>query len=80
MQNVNPYLSPTEVLCRAGLKMYKRDHAQVRHRETCPVCGRKLVNLYRQPDEQYICGKCMNGGGGKQCARVLDLSPRKSSK
>lgn len=29
----------------------------VRHHETCPVCGRTLVNLYRYNDE-WKCRKC----------------------
>lgn len=29
----------------------------VRHQETCPVCGRSLVNLYRR-DKEWKCKKC----------------------
>lgn len=27
------------------------------HRETCPVCGRQLVNLYRK-DKEWKCRRC----------------------
>lgn len=33
----------------------------VLHQRTCPVCDRKLVNLYYSNQlEKYICKKCMD--------------------
>ena len=32
----------------------------VLHRETCPCCGKKLVNLYYSAtQEKYICKECL---------------------
>lgn len=31
----------------------------VRHRETCPMCGKKLVNLYRAADGRWMCHRCI---------------------
>ena len=33
----------------------------VLHQKTCPVCDRKLVNIYYSNQlEKYICKKCMD--------------------
>lgn len=47
------------------LDMYRVGHRKrkpkpkVLHRETCPECGRKLVNLYYSEQlNKYICKKC----------------------
>lgn len=31
----------------------------VRHRETCPMCGKTLVNLYRSNDGRWMCHRCI---------------------
>ena len=43
----------------------------VLHQKTCPICDRKLVNIYYSSQlERYICKKCMDrllgekGGAG----------------
>lgn len=34
---------------------------KVLHRQTCPVCGKKLVNTYYQKQTNtYICKECMD--------------------
>lgn len=41
-----------------GLGLFSRHKAKsVRHRQTCPVCGRTLVNLYWK-DGKWKCKKC----------------------
>jgi hypothetical protein len=35
--------------------------SNVKHRQTCPVCGKKLVNLYFRGDE-WKCFKCFEEG------------------
>lgn len=38
-----------------------RPAPKVLHRQTCPVCGKKLVNTYYQKQTNtYICKKCMD--------------------
>ena len=37
----------------------KRGKKNVRHSETCPVCGRKLVNLY-PGNGAWKCRQCLN--------------------
>ncbi len=37
--------------------------ANVRHKQTCTVCGRKLVNTYRR-DGVWKCKKCWDREGG----------------
>lgn len=37
--------------------------SNVRHHETCPKCGRTLVNLYYL-DGEWKCRRCWNGEGG----------------
>lgn len=47
------------------LDMYKTQHLRFRpkptvlHRKTCPICDKKLVNVYYSSQlEQYVCKKC----------------------
>ena len=36
-----------------------KNRPTILHRETCPLCERKLVNLYYSSQlEQYICKRC----------------------
>ena len=35
----------------------RRAKATIAHQQTCPVCGRTLVNLYRR-DKEWKCKKC----------------------
>ena len=48
------------------LDMYRAEHFKfkpkptVLHQKTCPICGRKLVNIYySKPLDKYICKQCM---------------------
>ena len=38
-------------------RLHKRSNATVVHQETCPICGAKLVNLYRRENE-WKCRRC----------------------
>ena len=49
------------------LDMYRTQHFKfkskptVLHQKNCPVCDRKLVNVYYSNQlEKYICKKCMD--------------------
>lgn len=45
-----------------GLKLVVgRGRNDVQHRQTCPVCGGRLVNLYRR-NQEWKCRKCWEGG------------------
>lgn len=45
----------------------KRNKPTVLHGKTCPLCGRKLVNLYYMSQtDDYICNKCINNLYEKQ--------------
>lgn len=38
-----------------------KDKPTVLHRQTCPCCDRKLVNLYYSATlEKYICKECLD--------------------
>ena len=38
-----------------------RSGPKVLHRQTCPVCGKKLVNTYYQKQtNMYICKECVD--------------------
>lgn len=39
-----------------------RPGKSVAHQQTCPVCGRSLVNLYRR-DKEWKCKKCWDKEG-----------------
>ena len=41
----------------------KKRTKPVRHQQTCPVCGRKLVNTYRR-DGVWKCKKCWDAAEG----------------
>ena len=52
------------------LDLYMKEHIKpfksrnVRHRQTCPCCGEKLVNVYlniyySEPRDRYLCKKCL---------------------
>lgn len=49
-----PYhlINPIERLLKAV-----KPEKTVRHQQTCPVCGRKLVNTYRRQG-QWKCRRC----------------------
>lgn len=38
-------------------KALRRKKVDVVHRETCPVCGKRLVNLYRY-NKEWLCRTC----------------------
>lgn len=40
-------------------KIKSKFHSAVLRRQTCPLCGRKLVNLYAVDEEKYICNACI---------------------
>lgn len=42
---------------RLAHRLNRRSNANVVHHETCPICGRKMVNLYRREDE-WKCRLC----------------------
>ena len=50
---------------RTVRRVYNRRNANVVHHETCPCCGRKLVNLYHGVDEkqEWKCKKCWDKEG-----------------
>lgn len=48
-----PYLYATGTFPRQRFNSAK----PVRHQQTCPVCGRKLVNTYRK-DGVWKCRRC----------------------
>lgn len=39
------------------LKKLFKPGKPIRHQETCPVCGRTMVNIYRR-DGVWMCKKC----------------------
>ena len=40
-------------------RIMKARNATVLHHETCPVCGRKLVNIYRREGgKDWMCLQC----------------------
>lgn len=43
-------------------RLFKKKGKPVRHQQTCPVCGRKLVNTYRRGDV-WKCKKCWDAAG-----------------
>lgn len=45
---------------RTVRRVCNRRNADVVHHETCPCCGRKLVNLYRGgvDEKEWKCKKC----------------------
>lgn len=42
------------------LKRFDIKERDVVHQKTCPVCGRKLVNLYRR-NHEWKCRSCWEG-------------------
>ena len=53
MNNHDAYSYFTDPIIRSLFKPGK----PVRHQQTCPVCGKKLVNTYRHGDE-WKCFEC----------------------
>lgn len=47
----------TTALCRFISDLKRSKAATVKHRETCPCCGARLVNLYRR-DNEWKCRRC----------------------
>lgn len=47
----------------------------VRHQQTCPVCGRKLVNTYLR-DGVWKCRRCWEGDRHESISNERCLSPR----
>ena len=55
-----PKYTSTEMLdfiAPTVMRMLRRKKVDVVHRETCPVCGKQLVNLYRYGKE-WLCRTC----------------------
>ena len=51
---------PIEEAYKIGSFKFKQ-RPTVIHRQTCPDCGRTLVNIYYSAElEQYKCKKCMD--------------------
>ena len=46
-----------EEMARIMRRFNKYGSLQVVHHETCPICGSKLVNLYRRENE-WRCRRC----------------------
>lgn len=44
-------------MARIMRRWNKNRNATVVHHETCPICGAKLVNLYRR-DNEWRCRRC----------------------
>lgn len=57
------------VLSEISEKYFRRSpNKPVRHQQTCPVCGRRLVNTYLR-DGKWKCRRCWEeGAGGDECA------------
>ena len=45
----------------AWYRYYHEPRKPVRHHQTCPVCGRTLVNTYKR-DGKWKCRKCWEEG------------------
>ena len=55
-----PKYTQTEMLdfiAPTVMRMLRCKKVDVAHRETCPVCGKQLVNLYRYRKE-WLCRTC----------------------
>ena len=52
------YYNPFQYLSRAMQKAAAAANAQVKHQQTCPACGKTLVNIYRQANGSYLCRVC----------------------
>lgn len=46
-----------------------RSAKPVRHQQTCPVCGRKLVNTYLR-NGVWKCRRCWEGGRGVKAPTI----------
>lgn len=48
--------------------MRRREEKPVRRQETCPCCGKKMINIYRR-DEEWKCKACWDKIDAKEiCA------------
>lgn len=63
--------SPQEAYNRLLRRIQKNGRAMVVHHETCPVCGKKLVNLYAR--KNAISGK--NDWKCRTCWEAYDAAP-----
>lgn len=47
------------------------------HHETCPCCGAKLVNLYRQSvdDKMWKCRKCWEKSEAPSHLKIVEINP-----
>ena len=54
-----PYLDMYMTKPFKKTKGKRKFHSTVLRRQTCPLCGRKLVNLYAVDEEKYICNACI---------------------
>ena len=53
-----------DMYLKEGIKVKKKP--TVLHQKTCPLCGRKLVNLYySEKIEKHICKKCTDESKGE---------------
>lgn len=47
----------TEAEARKVNTMRRREEKPVRRQETCPCCGKKMINIYRR-EEEWKCKAC----------------------
>lgn len=50
-------------LDRAFSQMISGPAKTVRHQQTCPECGRTLVNLYEREPRVWLCKRCWDRKG-----------------
>ena len=54
-----PYLDMYMTRPFKKTKSKSKFHSVVLRRQTCPLCGSKLVNLYCVDNDKYICNSCI---------------------
>lgn len=56
-----PYTDMFVAEMKRMLKAKSRPRPTVLHRQTCPYCGRKLVNVYFSDSQnEYMCKECLD--------------------
>ena len=57
---------PAGYMKREVMRQIKRSNGKpVRHQQTCPVCGKRMVNTYLK-NGIWKCKKCWDEEGGEQ--------------
>jgi len=49
--------NPYSFLLDSSIRKLLEPGKPIRHRQTCPVCGKKLTNIYLRGDE-WKCNEC----------------------